>query len=147
MQCRQTASPRKRLCAPVLFWLIVCLSLALVFGCFPSAMRHAALALALAHPHAHPQNEKEKKEREKEKQLYEGDCSASDIPGVWRQLQAPHVRAKATIFVQRAASRTTLYGVYQCHSWRVKSVSSGVHSPSEALCGCRPGWTYRFRRL
>lgn len=34
------------------------------------------------------------KEKEKEKQLYEGDCSASDIPGVWRQLQAPHVRAK-----------------------------------------------------
>lgn len=28
-----------------------------------------------------------------EKQLYEGDCSAYDeIPGVWRQLQAPHVR-------------------------------------------------------
>ena len=82
-----------------------------VFGCFPSAMRHAALAPALAHPHAHPQNEKENKEREKEKQLYEGDCSASDIPGVWRQLQAPHVRAKATIFVQRAVSRNSVWRV------------------------------------
>ena len=111
MQCRQTASPRKRLCAPVLFRLIVCLSLALwCSGVSLLLCVTPPLPLALVHPHAHPQNEKENKERE-EKQLYEGDCSASDIPGVWRQLQAPHVRAKATIFVQRAVSRNSVWRV------------------------------------
>eukprot|EP00752_Nemacystus_decipiens_P012948 g11458.t2 len=29
--------------------------------------------------------------KDNEQQLYEGDCSASDTPAVWRQLQAPHM--------------------------------------------------------
>eukprot|EP00903_Cladosiphon_okamuranus_P016821 g15513.t1 len=35
------------------------------------------------------------RDKDKEKQLYQGDCSASEIPPGWRQLQAPHM-----VFIQ-----------------------------------------------
>lgn len=66
---------------------------------FPMLCVAPALLLPFC-PSAHPPTkrlEKKEQERENEKQLYEGDCAASDRPGVWRQLQAPHVRRENTL--------------------------------------------------